>query len=151
MQFNTALWTALLGDTDLASAINGGFLYYYSGPVPTDLDAAVDASCVKLLKVSLDGGSTGLTLTTPDLGAMAKPTADTWSGTALATGTPTFFRWCLGADDGSLSSVAGAYRMQGSAGLATGDPDTTPESSFSSVPFTGGKLVTIDTLTITKP
>ncbi|MNL59868.1 hypothetical protein D3C87_1836300 [compost metagenome] len=69
-----------------------------------------------------------------------------WSGNAVASGTPGYFRWVLPADDGTLSSSA--MRVQGKVGLVS---DPSAQLALSSLTITAGAPLTIDTANITVP
>lgn len=101
----------------IKAALDGGFLYLFSGPVPAAADDAVDASCVQLVKISVGGdGTTGLTFDgTPSGGVLSKTASESWSGTISATGTATFFRFCEAGDDPTTASTT-AKRIQGTVG-----------------------------------
>lgn len=99
------------------AALDGGFVYYFSGPVPATADDAVDGATVMLAKFSLNGaGATGLTFeATATDGVLTKTAAEAWQSTAAATGTATFFRFCDSADTGTTASTT-AKRVQGTLG-----------------------------------
>lgn len=109
---------AVMVTGSLKSLLNGGFIYLYSGPIPATADEAVDGSCVMLGKISeSDDGVTGLTFeATADNGILKKKESETWETTFGASGTITFGRFCVGADDGSGVAGPTDYRVQGPAG-----------------------------------
>jgi hypothetical protein len=70
--------------------------------------------------ISDNGGSGGLNFdSTPVNGVLQKDSSQTWSGTAVASGTATFFRWEMSGDTGNSSTTA--IRVQGSVGLIGAD------------------------------
>lgn len=108
--------TTLLA-TDLAAAykdaLDGGFIYVFSGPVPDSPEDALDMATLhtQLLRISLGGTGTGLTFDTPAGGVVTKPVGDDWKGTINFDGTDaaeagtnpltgTFARFCATADTG---------------------------------------------------
>lgn len=101
----------------LKDALDAGFLYLFSGPVPASADAAIDGSSVLLAKISVGGdGTTGLTFAaTSTDGVLTKTGAETWEGTVAATGTATFWRFCEAGDAGTAASTT-AKRLQGTVG-----------------------------------
>lgn len=101
----------------IKAALDAGFLYLFSGPVPTSADSALDPGSVALMKISAGGdGSTGLTFE-PDAtaGVLTKTQSEAWSGTIDNSGTATFYRFCEAGDDGSAQSDT-AKRVQGTIG-----------------------------------
>lgn len=115
IHFSSWLQNAWLATNSLQHLLNSGTIYVYSGPVPANADAAVDASCVLLCTVK--NGSNGVTFSNaPTNGVLQKTASENWSGTIAATGNATFYRYCVGSDTGSGASASGNYRVQGSIG-----------------------------------
>lgn len=123
MKMTNAL--AAAANNALRTALNGGRLYYFSGPVPAEAGDALDMvdDHTELVEFTLDGaGVTGLTFATSTGTVLSKTGAETWSGlvdfdgkdAASPTLTPTFFRFCPAGDNGRGAS-AGA-RLQGTIG-----------------------------------
>ena len=111
---------ALMVTGSLRSLINGGFLYLFSGPVPETADEAIDVSSALVMKLTeSNDGSTGLTFEpTAVNGVLRKETTETWEGEVGtgAAGTVTFFRFCVGADNGEGIAGGSDYRVQGTVG-----------------------------------
>ena len=79
-------------------------------------------------------------------GVITKDTTQTWSGTAVATGTAGWFRYCGSVvDAGSLDSSAVFLRMDGS--VATSGADM----NMSSTSITSGALQTLSSFSFTIP
>lgn len=118
--FSTGLLahTAVTGSKK--AALDGGFLYYFSGPVPASADDAIDGSSVMLAKFSGAGdGVTGLTFeATAADGVLTKTAAQAWQSSAAATGTATFARFCDSADAGTAASTT-AKRVQNTLGTTS--------------------------------
>ncbi len=115
----TAVRVALAVGGSLKSTLDGGLVRIYSGSVPASADAAIGGATL-LCEISAGGAGTPVTFeATAPLGVLKKSVAETWTGTNLADGTPTFFRYVLSGDDGSASSSA--PRLQGSAGVLGSD------------------------------
>lgn len=117
VQYSTGL-LAYIGVTgSKKAALDGGFLVYYSGPVPATADAAIDGSSVALAKFTKDDdGVTGLTFDADASdGVLKKTAAENWKSTVASAGTATFFRFYDAADDGSSASTT-AKRIQGTLG-----------------------------------
>lgn len=145
LKLNAFLANALLASGSLKSLLDGGKIYIYSGPVPATVDEAVDGSSVLLDTIDVAG--TGVTFDgTPANGVLKKTTAETWSGDAVATGTATFFRFCVGADDGSGAAAAGDYRVQGTVGT-----DASFDMVFTSADITTGDTKTLNTFQLYLP
>lgn len=116
IKIGVTLANAMLVTGAMKALLDGGFIYAYSGPVPTAGDAAIDGSCVMLGQFTAAAGA-GLTWDgAPANGVLQKTTSETWAATVAATGVPTFFRFCVGTDNGSGAASAGNYRLQGTVG-----------------------------------
>ncbi|MFA5386799.1 MAG: hypothetical protein WC322_00170 [Candidatus Paceibacterota bacterium] len=116
---STGLRTHVLGTGSLKTALAAGFLHIYScaiADIPASADAAITASHTKLLTYYSDGAATGLNLGVAADGAIGKAAGETWSGTILATGNATFFRFVGSADTGAASTTE--PRLQGRVGTA---------------------------------
>lgn len=96
---------------------NGGHIRVFSGAVPADSNAAETG--VLLLQITTSGIATGtagstLQLSPPSDGLLPKEVT-TWTGDAIATGTPTYFRHVATGDTGTLSTSE--VRVQGDVGV----------------------------------
>lgn len=127
------------------SVMNGCVLMIYSGSRPADADLDL-GSAVLLATYSIDGDGYGLEWGEPENGSVSKPGADVWSGVAVASGTPTFFRYQRPDDDGAVSNTA--VRIQGKVGLVT-DPGA--DLALSSLAVVNGAVLTIDAASATVP
>ncbi len=92
----------------------------------------------------------GLYLDEPAAGVISKPSGVTWSCNAVATGTAAWFRFFSSDtnDSGALVTTLTPplyARMDGQVGVGSGD------LSLSTLSFTSGAPVTIDTATFTMP
>lgn len=98
----------------------GAFLHLFSGPVPATAEEAIDGTSALVVKLTKDGdGSTGLTFDpTVANGVLRKTAAEVWKGTvgAGAGGEATFFRLCIGTDNGEGVAGGSDYRVQGTVG-----------------------------------
>lgn len=96
------------------------FIDIYTGTQPTAANDAVPVTATKLLTISNNGGGTGVTFdTVATLGAIGKNPAETWSGTAIATGTAGWFRVRKSGDTGAASTTA--LRIDGAIGSTSGE------------------------------
>jgi hypothetical protein len=114
---STALGNYVAVTGSLKAALDSGFIFLFSGPVPASADDAVDGTTVSLVKISVGGdGTTGLTFeATATGGVLTKTAAEAWKGTIATTGTATFFRFCEAGDAGTATSTT-AKRVQGTVG-----------------------------------
>ncbi|MBY4612102.1 hypothetical protein K6M90_31490, partial [Rhizobium sp. 9T] len=109
IKLSTGLVNAMLASGSVKSIFDAGSeIRVYAGAVPADADAAIGGAT---LLVTIKNGSSGITFeATPSAGVLEKNASETWSGTNVATGTPTFYRHVLTADDGTLSTTAPRYQ-----------------------------------------
>lgn len=121
-----------------------GFLDIYAGTVPATADDSIGAATL-LCRVSDGGTGLGLNfnLATTSAGVLAKLSSQVWSGSNVAGGTATFFRFVQSTDDGSSSTTQ--VRMQGAVGTSGA------ELNLASVTLVLAALLTIDSFTVTVP
>lgn len=121
--FSTALAAQVLGTSGLKGALPSFFIDYFAGPVPTSADADATTGTILLGTISVGGdGLTGLSFGDATGGGVSKDPSQVWSGTNIASGTPSFYRLRVQGDTNQASTTA--LRVQGSAG-PTGDLLTT--------------------------
>lgn len=132
-KFSTGLRAGMLVDGSFKSLMDGKWLQIYSGPIPATADAALGSATLLCELTESDDGVTGLTFEATANGAIASKTAaETWTGTNVASGTASFFRFVDPADTTDASTTA--VRLQGTIGqistdMLLGDPalvDTEP-------------------------
>lgn len=136
---------AALGTVPGAALMSGCVLMIYSGTKPASADDALGGATL-LATYSKGGSSAPLTWSEPSGGSATKPSGDVWSATAVATGTPTFFRYQDPADAGALSTTA--IRIQGDVGLVS---DPYVDLGLSSLAIVNGAPLTIDAGSATVP
>lgn len=156
MRFSKGMQSHLLGSGSLKGALDGGFLYIYSGTVPAHADDAASGATL-LAKITVSGGGTGLTFGTPvqsvtaggeQIATLSKTAAETWSGTILATGTASFFRYVEASDEANhAASTTTAKRIQGT----VGSPASLADLNLTSTSLTSGQTQNIDYFQITMP
>lgn len=106
---NPSLAAAMLGAAK--TALDGGFLYIFSGPMPASADDALDMGNdhTQLAMISLDNdGVTGLDFDAVSGNLLVKVPADVWRGTVAFDGADdgesslgaTFARFCQSGDNG---------------------------------------------------
>jgi hypothetical protein len=120
---------------------NEGLLKIYSGSQPTLADDAPSGTL--LVTISDAGTGAGLEWNTVASGAITKKTAQTWSGTCVATGTAGWARLTSQNDSGGSSTSD--ERVD----FAVGTSGT--EIIVSSTAFTNGAVESINSATITFP
>lgn len=144
--YRNASASAALGSSAPGSTIMAGkVIKVYSGTVPADADAALGGATL-LATYSVNGAGTPLAWGTPSGGSASKVPGDAWQATAVASGTPSFFRYELPADDGSASTTA--IRIQGKVGLVS---DVDADLALSTLAIVNGAPLTIDTASATVP
>ncbi len=140
MKLSTGMRNALLSGGSLKATLDGGEIRIYSGTVPADADASIGGAT---LLVTIKNGGSGITFGSASGGVIQKAGGETWSGTNAATGTASFYRHVLSADDGTSSSSAA--RLQGTVGVAGAD------MNLSSVSLTSGATQTLNFYSVTVP
>lgn len=111
---STGMRESLAITGSLKETLDGGLIRIYMGAVPASADAALGGATL-LNEISVGGAGTGVTFeATAPGGVLVKSVSETWVGSNLADGTPTFFRYVLLADAGDTSTSA--VRFQGTAG-----------------------------------
>lgn len=132
---STGLRNALLATSSFKALFDAGSeIRIYAGPVPADADAAIGSAT---LLVTIKNGTNGITFDSAAAnGVLTKNPSETWSGTCVATGTPTFYRHVLTGDTDAASTTAPRY--QGSVGVAGADMNLTAAT------LTSGAAQTLD-------
>ena len=125
LRVSTALRNKLLDTSPFRTIFNLGFLKIYAGPVPNSADdALVGGTHTLLVTISNNGTGTGLTFNASAAsGAIAKNTAETWSGVSIAAGTPSFYRLVTPTDTGAASTTE--PRLQGTVAQSGADLNMT--------------------------
>ena len=138
LKSSTGLKNAVLATSSFKAALDGGKVRIFAGALPADADAAETGTL--LCEVSLNGTATGLTFAAA-AGTISKDAAEVWSGTNVATGTATHYRFVAPGDTGALSTSEA--RLQGSVGRIGAD------LNISNTNLTSGAPQTIDYYTAT--
>lgn len=123
MKFTPDLYEAALAG--VKSALDGGAIYYFSGPVPASASDALDMGADHTQLVEMGG----LTFAAPVGNALPKNDTQEWSGLVSFDGAqdsestlaPTFFRMCAASDDGR--GAADTPRIQGTIGGPSSSAD----------------------------
>lgn len=137
-KYSNAWRNAVLDTGSTKDTFAGGMITLYSGVVPATPDSALSGNTA-LVKFSVDGdGSTGLTLAESAVdGVIVKNASESWSGTATATGTATFFRYING-DDNTII-------IQGTCG----GPSSAADMILATADITLGSDYTLDYFSLT--
>ena len=134
----------------LKDILKDGKILIYSGAQPSSPDDA--ATGTLLLEVTSDGGTfvhgafgNGLEFENDALdGELEKASAETWKGTAIATGTAGWFRFVGNPTDAGAASTT-LPRFDGNIGISNADLNI-PNTSIVT-----GRIYTIDTFKLTLP
>ncbi len=148
MKISTGLQAYITITGSLRSAVASCFVKVYSGAVPADADAAL-GSAVLLDTFSAGAGGASGTAGTWDAtmvsGALVKTSSETWKDAStgpVASGTASFIRVVLAADDGTASTTQ--IRVQYTVGISAADAilaNTTFTASGAQRTITGSQLV----------
>ena len=118
---STGLRNALMTSGSFKQLMDGGEIRIFAGTIPVNADA--DTAGAPLLCV-IRNGANGITFdSTPVDGMLQKNLSETWGGTCVGTGNPTFYRHVLSSDDNAHSLTA--LRYQGTVGFAGKDMNLT--------------------------
>jgi len=133
------------------AALTLGFLIIYSGSQPASANDA--ATGTRLATIAVSDGATGLTFELPIVvaGTLPKAVAETWSGTAAATGTAGWFRFNelsvdkAGTETASATGGVSNIAMDGSIAVTGGD------INMSNVSVVSGALQSVTVFNIVQP
>lgn len=119
----------LLNAGGFKETMDGSEFRLYAGLVPA---AAGDSIGAATLLCTVKNGASGVTFDGTTPGVMLKPAAATWSGTNVASGTPSFYRLVKPADTGAASTSD--VRVQGSVGVVGADLNISAGTLVSGAP-----------------
>jgi len=142
LRLSTGLRQDLLGSADFKTKFTASFINIYSGSQPASADSP--ATGTLLATIYSDGAAIGVSFDAPVAGAISKAAAQTWSGTAVATGTAGYYRLFEALDDPTLQSAVKA-RLDGA--IATSGA----ELNMSSTAIVASAVQTITSFTVTLP
>ena len=122
IKMSTGLRNELLSGGSLKSIFDAGSeIRIYGGTIPSSANDGIGSAT---LLVTIKNGSSGITFDTAATNAiLQKNPSEVWEGNNVATGTATFYRHVLTADDDAGSSTAPRY--QGTVALVGGDMNLT--------------------------
>ena len=144
IRLSTGLRQAILGTNPVSTEMDECVLNLYSGTQPSSADSAPGGTSTLLVSITVDGGATGLTFDAPVAGVLSKAAAETWEGTAVATGTVGWFRMYESGGDPSVLSTTES-RIDGTVATSGGDVN------ISSTAITSGANQTVTDFDITMP
>ncbi len=142
LRLSTGLRQALLGTADFKTTFTLAGINMYTGSQPPSADDAVTATL--LAPITVDDTGVGINFDAPVAGIISKALAETWSGTASATGTAGWFRLFILAEDPATGSTTLA-RMDGAIATSGG------ELNMSSTAVVIGAVQTITSFDVTLP
>lgn len=133
------------------AGMNTGFLYIFSGSQPASADSAASGTLLAVIYSNYPTNTVGLSFDAAASGAVAKASAQTWSGAAVASGTAGWFRFQeldtdeTGTRADALAASSSTKRFDGSVATSGGD------LNISSTSITSGAVQTVSSLTVTMP
>ncbi len=150
IRLSDALRDSMLETTSVEAALTLGFLIIYSGSQPASANDA--ATGTRLATIAVSDGAVGLTYDPiVTAGTLPKAVAETWSGTAAATGTAGWFRLNAlstnkaGTETAAATGGAGNVAMDGSIAVTGGD------INMSNVSIVSGALQSVTVFNIVMP
>ena len=150
ISLSTHLRNSMLGTVGFDGAFTNGIMELYSGPQPTNADAAVQGTLLGRVTVGAGaftpGSATnGLNFDAPSGGVIAKAAAEAWQTLGIAIGTVGWFRLKGNATDAGSGSDTTHARMDGTVAISGGD------LNLSNISFIVGTPVTVDVFQFTLP
>ena len=119
----------LLGSGGFKETMDGSEFRLYAGLVPGNAGDSIGAAT---LLCTIKNGASGVTFDAGTPGVLLKPAAETWQGTNVASGTPSFYRLVKPADTGAASTSD--VRVQGSVGVVGADLNISAGALVSGAP-----------------
>ena len=126
---STGLKAAMLNAGGFKETMDGSEFRLYAGIVPAHANDSIGAAT---LLCTVKNGASGVTFDDTTPGVLLKPAAETWSGTNVASGTPSFYRLVKPADTGAASTSD--VRVQGSVGVVGADLNISAGTLVSGAP-----------------
>jgi len=113
LKTSTGLRNYVLDTGPVITALDLGFIKIYSGIPPLTADAALGSAGANTLLATISNNDTGTGLTFEAValdGTLEKKSTETWSSTAVGTGTASFYRHVSASDTGADSSTEPRYQ-----------------------------------------
>ena len=144
LKLSTGLRNKMLDTGSFKATMDTCVLKLYGGTEPATADADCTASTLLCTIYNGNDGATTLTFAaSAAAGEITKTTSETWAGTNALSGTASFYRLELGADDQALSTTQ--VRVQGSIGTSG------QELNLTSTVLTQNSIQNIDFYSIALP
>lgn len=150
IRLSDGLRNHMLETGSVESALSLGFMIIYSGSQPASANDA--ATGTRLATIAVSDGATGLTFDAiATAGTLPKAAAETWSGTAAATGTAGWFRFNelstnkAGTETAAATGGVANKCMDGSIAVTGGD------INMSNVSVVTGALQSVTVFNIVQP
>ena len=143
--FSAGLRNGMLATDSFVGTLANPVMRIYSGDVPADAGAGI-GSATLLVTITNDDQGAGYPLAfdaTATNGVLPKDPAQTWSGTAAASGTASFFR--IVSESDADDADASAPRIQGQVGTAGSD------LNLSTVAVAAGEARTVNSFNVVLP
>lgn len=144
LRLSTGLRQALLGTAAFKTEFTACFINIYSGSQPTSPDDPASGTLLATIYSNNPTDTLGVSFDAPVAGVISKAAAETWAGTALASGTAGYFRIYEATDDPSLSSTTNS-RLDGAIATSGG------EMNMSSTAIVAAAVQTITSFNVTLP
>lgn len=140
---------AALVTSPIRTLLNNCKIHVFDGPVPATAEEAIGGSNNALFSITVDDAGTAMTWESAvDNGVLIKKSTETWKGTNTSGSsvTPSFYRLCVGSDDGEGVAGGTDYRVQGTVG-----PDITHSIVLLNPTLADDESITLGTFQIAFP
>ena len=144
IRLSTGTRQALLDTADFQTEFTASFINIYTGTQPATADTAASGTLLATIYSNNPTDTIGISFDPPVLGTISKAVAQTWAGTAVATGAAGWYRLYEAGGDPSLLSTTES-RIDGN--ISTSGANM----NMSSTTITSGTVQTVSTFDITLP
>ena len=144
LRLSTGLRQALLGSADFQTEFALSFINIYTGTQPATADTAASGTLLATIYSNNPTDTIGVSFDAPVAGVVAKAVAQTWAGTALATGTAGWYRLFEAGGNPAILSTTES-RIDGN--ISTSGANM----NMSSTSVTIATVQTVSTFTVTLP
>ena len=144
LRLSTGIRQALLDTADFQTEFAVSFINIYTGTQPADADTAASGTLLATIYSNNPTDTIGISFDPPVLGTISKAVAETWAGTALATGTAGWYRLFEAGGNPAILSTTES-RIDGN--ISTSGANM----NMSSTTITVGTVQTVSTFDVTLP
>jgi hypothetical protein len=145
LRLSTGLRQAMLGTASFDATFTACFINIYTGTQPATADTAASGTLLATIYSNNPTDTVGLNFEVPAVaGTISKAVAETWAGTALATGTAGWYRMWPAAGNPAILSTTES-RVDGN--ISTSGANM----NMSSTSIVQGTVQTVSTFDITLP